>query len=202
MEGTETGTFNEMTTLSGIPLTSQQQIRLIDAYGGMGLWGGPEFQPHFACAWAWAGNTPFQWGKQVASHLGGTRNPLVVSWPRKIKAAGLRSQFAHVTDIAPTILEVAGIPAPKSVDGIEQMPLHGASFAQTFADGTARSHHTQQYFEIFGNRAMYKDGWIACSRLDRIPWKLDREAIARFGPGGNWDPDQDRWELYNLDEDF
>jgi arylsulfatase len=203
MEGTETGTFNEMTTLTGIPLTAAQQRQAIEAYGGINAWGGPEMQPHFACAWAWAGNTPFQWGKQVASHLGGTRDPMVVSWPKRIRDKGaVRSQFTHCTDIVPTLLDSAGIAAPRTVDGIEQMPMHGASFAGSFGDANAKSLHTQQYFEIFGNRAMYKDGWIAGSRLDRIPWKMDPKVMARFAPGSGWDPDKDHWELYHIDEDF
>jgi arylsulfatase len=159
MEGTETGTFNELTTITGIPLTADQQLKLIAAYGGIGAWGGPSTQPHFACGWAWAGNTPFRWGKQVASHFGGTRNPMVVSWPGRIKdKGGLRSQFAHVIDVVPTILEVAGIAAPARFNGIEQMPMHGVSFAYTFDDARAKERHAQQYFEIFGNRALYKDG--------------------------------------------
>src|SRR5437899_6254387 len=106
MEGTETGTFNELTTITGIPLNAEQQLKLMDAFGGIDAWGGPVMQPHFACAWAWAGNTPFQWGKQVASHFGGTRNPMVVSWPNHIKdKGGLRSQFSHVIDVAPTITD-------------------------------------------------------------------------------------------------
>ena len=191
MEGTETGTFNELTTITGIPLTAEQQMKLIDAYGGIDAWGGPVMQPHFACAWAWAGNTPFQWGKQVASHFGGTRNPMVVSWPKRIKdKGGLRSQFTHVIDVAPTILEVAGISAPKQVNGIEQMPMHGVSFAYTFDDASAKGRHTQQYFEIFGNRAMYKDGWIACARLDRVPWKTRSQDASRSSLPGKWDPEQ------------
>jgi arylsulfatase len=202
MEGTETGTFNELTTITGVPLTAEQQLKLIDAYGGIDAWGGPVMEPHFACAWAWAGNTPFQWGKQVASHFGGTRNPMVVAWPDRIKdKGGLRSQFTHVIDVAPTILEVAGIPVPRRFNGIEQMPMHGVSFGYTFGGVNAKERHTQQYFEIFGNRAMYKDGWIACARLDRIPWKMDPETIAKLLPG-KWDPAKDKWELYNIDEDF
>lgn len=202
MEGTETGTFNEITTITGIPLTPEEQLKLIDSYGGMDEWGGPVMQPHFSCAWAWAGNAPFQWGKQVASHFGGTRNPLVIKWPARIKDhGGLRTQFTHCIDVAPTILEVAGISAPERVDGIAQIPIHGTSFAYTFDEAEAKERHTQQYFEMFGNRAMYKDGWLACARLDRIPWKLDPETLERFAPG-NWDPDRDHWELYNLDTDF
>jgi arylsulfatase A-like enzyme len=203
MEGTETGTFNEMTTLNGIDLPPAVQLKLIEKYGGIGTWGGPDSQPHFSSAWAWAGNTPFQWGKQVASHLGGIRDPMVVSWPKRIKdKGGLRTQFTHVIDVAPTILDAAGIPQPRSVDGIAQMPMHGTSFVYTFDDAKAPSRHTQQYFEIFGNRAMYKDGWIACSRIDRSPWRLDPNQMKKVGPGSGWDPDKDKWELYNLDEDF
>ena len=202
MEGTENGTFNEIITLNGIPLTAEQQLKAIKAYGGLEKWGGPDMDPHYAAAWAWAGNTPFKWGKQVASHLGGIRNPMVVSWPKRIKnKRGLRSQFTHCTDIAPTILEAAGLPEPKEVNGVAQMPMHGVSFLSTFDDANAPSRHTQQYFEILGNRAMYKDGWIACWRPDRIPWKLDPPTLARFAPD-KWKPDDDKCELYNLDEDF
>jgi arylsulfatase len=202
MEGTETGTFNEITTITGIPLSPGQQLKLIDAYGGMDAWGGAVMQPHFSCAWAWAGNAPFRWGKQVASHFGGTRNPMVVSWPSRLKdRGGLRSQFTHVIDVAPTILEAAGITPPGRVDGIPQMPIHGTSFAYSFDDAKAPERHTQQYFEIFGKRALYKDGWIACARLDRIPWKVDPQTLARFAPG-RWDPDKDKWELYDSRSDF
>ena len=202
MEGTENGTFNEIITLNGIPLTADQQLKAIKAYGGLEKWGGPDMDPHYAAAWAWAGNTPFKWGKQVASHLGGIRDPMVVSWQKRIKdKGGLRSQFTHCTDVAPTILEAAGLPQPKEVNGVAQMPMHGVSFLSTFDDAKAPSRHTQQYFEILGNRAMYRDGWIACWRPDRIPWKLDPSTLARFAPD-KWNPDNDKCELYNLDEDF
>jgi len=202
MEGTETGSFNELTALNGIPLTTAQQLEAIKAYGGLAEWGGPRTDPHYAAAWAWAGNTPFQWGKQVASHLGGTRNGMVVAWPKRIHdAGGLRSQFTHVIDVAPTILEVAGIPAPAQVNGVAQMPLHGVSFAYSFDDATAPARHTQQYFEILGNRAMYRDGWMWSCRLPRIPWKLDPETLARFAPEV-WDPERDPCELYDLTHDF
>jgi arylsulfatase len=202
MEGTETGSFNEMTMLNGIPLTVAQQLEAIEAYGGLEVWGEPRTHPHYSAAWAWAGNTPFQWGKQVASHLGGIRAPMVISWPKRIKdKRGLRSQFIHVTDVVPTLLEVTGIPAPEQVNGIAQMPMHGVSFAPTFDDAEAPERHTQQYFEMFGNRAIYKDGWLASCRLSRTPWKVDPETVARFAPGA-WDPEQDACELYHLDEDF
>ena len=135
MEGTITGSFNELTMQNGIALTPEQQLSLIDQYGGLDAWGTDAFAPHYAAAWAWAGNTPFQWGKQVASHLGGTRNGMVVAWPQRITdAGGLRSQFAHCIDIGPTILEAAGIPEPKVVDGIDQKPMEGTSFLYSFED--------------------------------------------------------------------
>ena len=202
MEGTNTGSFNELTMQNGIPLTAEQQLALIQQYGGLPAWGGPDFDPHFTSAWAWAGNTPFQWGKQIASHFGGSRDPMVVSWPKRIRdKGGLRSQFTHLIDVVPTILEAANIPAPKFVNGIEQMPMHGVSFVYSFDDARAPERHAQQYFEIFANRAMYKDGWIASCKLDRIPWEADPKAMARFAPGV-WDPEKDVWELYNTLEDF
>lgn len=202
MEGTETGSFNEMTMQNGIALTPEQQLFLIGQYGGLEGWGGPTSEPHYAAAWAWAGNTPFQWGKQVASHLGGTRDGMVISYPKKITdKGGVRSQFTHLIDVAPTILEVAGIPVPNEVDGVKQMPMHGTSFAYTFNDPKAKERHTQQYFEVFGNRAMYKDGWWLACRTPRVPWKIDPATMARFAPG-KWDPDKDICELYNLNSDF
>jgi arylsulfatase len=203
MEGTTTGSFNEMTFLNGIVLEPKQQLALIEKYGGIEALGGPHTAPHVAAAWAWAGNTPFQWGKQMASHLGGTRDPMVVSWPNRIKSrGGLRSQFTHVIDIGPTILEAAGIPEPKVVDGIEQEPMDGVSFLHTFDDANAEERHTVQYFEVLGNRAIYKDGWWACSRLDKLPWDLSPQTMGKWGPGSNWDPDKDPWELYFLPDDF
>ncbi|HET9647742.1 MAG TPA: arylsulfatase [Microlunatus sp.] len=202
MEGTLTGSFNELTMQNGVPLTSEQQLALIEQHGGLESWGGPETAPHCSAAWAWAGNTPFQWGKQVASYLGGTRNPMVVHWPGRIAdRGGLRTQFTHVTDLGPTILEVAGVPAPVSVDGIEQSPLGGTSLAYTFDAAAAPERHTTQYFEIYGNRGIYADGWWAASMLPRIPWDATPATIARFAPQ-LFDPDQLEWELYYLPDDF
>ena len=203
LEGTTTGSFNEMTFLNGVVLDAEQQMKLIEQYGGIDALGGDHTAPHVAAAWAWAGNTPFQWGKQMASHLGGTRNPMVVAWPGKIEAGGaLRSQFTHCIDVGPTILEAAGIPQPKVVDGIEQEPMDGTSFHYTFDDPGADERHTVQYFEVIGARAIYKDGWWACARLDKAPWDLSPETLARFGPGSGWDPNEDGWELYYLPDDF
>jgi hypothetical protein len=158
--------------------------------------------PHYSTAWAWAGNTPFAWGKQVASHLGGTRDPLVIRWPERIaEPGGIRSQFTHVSDIGPLILDVAGIPQPTHVDGVEQQPMTGVTFADTFADADAPEGHTQQYFENFGNRAMYADGWWLSMRMPRVPWRLDPAMLKSFAPGV-WEPDKDPVELYYLPDDF
>ncbi|MGH8869882.1 MAG: arylsulfatase [Actinomycetes bacterium] len=202
MEGTVTGSFNELTMQNGIPLSDEMQLQLTERYGGTDAWGAESMAPHYAAAWAWAGNTPFQWGKQVGSHLGGTRNPMVVHWPERIAERGaLRPHWTHVIDVAPTILEVAGIPAPTAVDGIDQEPLHGVTFADSLTDAGAPEHHTQQYFETIGNRAMYKDGWWLAMRTPRIPWLLTPEALKPYAPWV-WDPDKGSAELYYLPDDF
>ena len=202
LEGTITGSFNELTMQNGIPLTPEQQIELVNRYGGKEVWGTALLDAHYSAAWAWAGNCPFQWGKQVASHLGGTRDGMVVAWPRRIKdAGGLRQQFTHVIDIGPTILEAAGLPAPDEVNGIVQEPMHGTSFVYSFDDKEAAERHTQQYFEIYGNRAMYKDGWWAACKLGRIPWDATPATVAKFAPNV-YDPEKDTWELYFLPNDF
>jgi arylsulfatase len=149
-------------------------------------------------------NTPFQWGKQMASHLGGTRDPMAVAWPTRIKPdRAVRSQFTHCIDVGPTILEAVGLPEPKAVDGIAQDPMDGTSFLYSFDSAAAPEQHTQQYFEMFGGRAMYRDGWWSASKPDRIPWDFSPATLSRFGPDSGWDPDRDcPWELYNLNEDF
>ena len=202
MEGTLSGTFNELTTMNGVPLTDEQQLQLVLKWGGLEAWGTELMSPHYSAAWAWASNTPFQWGKQVASHLGGTRDPMVVHWPERIKArGGLRSQFTHINDVGPTILEAAGLPQPTHINGVEQQPMHGTSFLYSLDDATAAERHTQQYFEVLGNRGMYKDGWWLSWMMPRIPWKLDPETLKRFAPGV-WDPESDPVELYYLPDDF
>ena len=185
-EGGLTGTFNETTALNALTESVEDQLQRLDE------WGGPMSYPHFHAGWAVATNTPFQWTKQVASHYGGTRNPLVVHWPDGIDARGeIRSQWHHVTDIAPTLMEAAGLPFPNSVKGVTQKPFEGVSLIYSFDASDAADRHTTQYFEMFGNRAIYDDGWVAATK-HRTPW-----ATAPDGP-----LDQDIWELYYVAEDF
>jgi len=204
LEGTITGSFNELTFLNGLVLDPEQQLKLIEEYGGLEALGGDHTAPHIAAAWAHAFNAPFKWGKQSASHLGGTRDPMVIAWPSRVKPdAAPRTQFTHVIDVAPTILGAAGIPEPKTVDGITQEPMDGTSFLYSLEDAGAPERHTTQYFEMFSSRGMYKDGWWAASRPDRLPWDLSPKTLARFGPDTDWDADRDvGWELYDLTTDF
>jgi len=202
MEGTFTGSFNETTFFNGVVLEPKEQLEIIKKFGGVEELGGEHTAPHYAAPWAHAGNTPFQWGKQMASHLGGTRNPMVVAWPDRIKAdKEIRTQFSHVIDVGPTILELVDLPVPEQVDGIEQQSMDGTSFAYTFDDADAEERHTVQYFENYGSRAIYKDGWWACAKLDKLPWDFTTETLKRFGPDV-YDPDKDVWELYYLPDDF
>jgi len=186
-EGGPVGSYNEMLALNGIVSDASSQLKHLDE------WGGPMTFPHYAVGWAHAGDTPFQWTKQVASHFGGTRNPLVIRWPARIKNAHgeILSQFSHVVDIAPTVLEAAGLPEPIMVNGAKQRPMDGVSLVYTFDDHKAKERHTTQYFEMFGNRAIYHDGWVAATRHS-IPW-----IVAKLPPF-----DQDKWELYNVEQDF
>ena len=186
-EGGPDGTYNEMLALNGVISDISSQLPHLED------WGGPNTFPHFSIGWAHAGNTPFQWTKQVASHFGGTRNPLVVHWPERIKPdSHVRSQFHHVIDVAPTVLEAAGIPQPTSVNGTKQYPMDGVSMLYTFDDPEAKDRRTTQYFEMFGNRAIYHDGWVAATRHS-IPWLMVPKLPAF---------DEDRWELYHVAEDF
>ena len=185
-EGGLTGTFNETTALNGIPVKVEDQIEKLDA------WGDETSYPHFQAGWAVATNTPFQWTKQVASHYGGTRNPLVVHWPNGFDSKGeVRSQWHHVTDIGPTMLDVAGVPFPTSVNGTVQKPFEGVSIRYAFDDAEAADQHTTQYFEMFGNRAIYQEGWVAAAK-HRTPW-----ASAPDGALAD-----DKWELYHVEQDF
>ena len=203
MEGTLTGSFNETTFFNGVVLDADQQMKIIEKFGGVEELGGFHTAPHFAAAWAHANNTPFQWGKQMASHRGGTVDPMVVAWPGRIKPdKTVRDQFTHCIDVVPTILELAGIPEPTKVDGIDQEPMDGTSFAYTLDDPAAAEQHTVQYFEMYGSRAIYKDGWWACAKLDKLPWDFSPATLKKFAPGGTWDPEQDQWELYYMPDDF
>ncbi len=185
-EGGPEGTYNEMMALNGIVGKADQMMDHIDE------WGGPTTFPHFAIGWAWASNTPFQWTKQVASHFGGTRNGMVMRWPNGFKAKGeIRSQFHHVVDVAPTALEAARIPQPKTVNGVAQRPMDGVSMLYSADDAKAAERRTTQYFEMFGNRGIYHDGWVACTRHS-IPWLM-----VPLPP-----LEDDVWELYHVDQDF
>ncbi|HLF30994.1 MAG TPA: arylsulfatase [Xanthomonadales bacterium] len=185
-EGKMTGLFNETSMFNGVPEPIELQLQQIDE------WGGPSTYPHYAAGWAIAGNTPFTWAKQVASSYGGTRNGMVIHWPKGIKAkAGMRSQWHHVVDIAPTILEAAGLPFPATVNGSKQKPFDGVSLAYTFDDAEAANRHLTQYFEIMGNRAIYHDGWLA-GTVHRAPWETTPRATF----------EADTWELYDTHTDF
>jgi arylsulfatase len=186
-EGGLEGTFSEIASLLGVQLGLESSINRIDEIGG------PTSEPHVPVGWAWAMNAPFQWTKQVASHFGGTRNPMVVHWPKGIRAKGeIRTQFHHVIDVVPTILEACKIPEPKEVNGILQKPIEGVSMLYSFDNAKAAERRTTQYFELATNRAIYHDGWIACSRYS-FPWET-----AVRGDGFVNAP----WELYNVAEDF
>jgi arylsulfatase A-like enzyme len=185
-EGGPEGTVNEMMALNGIVGKAEFMLPHLDT------WGGPTTYPHYAIGWAWATNTPFQWTKQVASHFGGTRNGMVMHWPKGIKAKGeVRSQFHHVIDVAPTALEAAKIPQPKAVDGITQRPMDGVSMLYSTDNAKAADTRTTQYFEMFGNRAIYHEGWVAATRHS-IPWLNVPLPPVK----------DDVWELYKVDDDF
>jgi arylsulfatase A-like enzyme len=185
-EGGMSGMFNEMTYFNGVTETVQDMLKHYDE------WGGPSTYPHMAAGWAVAGDTPFMWTKQIPSNYGGTRNGMIVSWPKRIKAAnGIRSGWHHVIDVAPTVLEAAGLPEPKSVNGTVQAPIEGVSMLYAFEKADAKSPHKTQYFEIMGNRGIYDDGWFA-GTIHRAPWEtVPRRKLQ-----------EDIWELYDTRADF
>ena len=190
-EGTLSGTPNQYTSYNGVlDFPIDEQLKFYDA------WGSAETYPHMAVAWSWAFDTPFMWTKQIASHFGGTRQGLAISWPNRIKdAGGVRHQFHHIIDIVPTILEATGVKAPQLVDGIKQKPIEGVSMAYTFdkANANAPTKHTTQYFEMIANRGIYHDGWYANTTPPHGPWILNAPLPA---------PKDYKWELYNLTEDY
>jgi arylsulfatase A-like enzyme len=193
VEGTLIGTPNEVAQFNGVEFPVEDQLKYF-----YDLWGSDQTYNHMAVPWNWAFDTPFSWAKQIASHFGGTRQGMCVSWPGHIKdAGGIRNQFHHVIDVAPTLLEVSGIPAPESVDGIKQAPIEGVSFAYTFDEknASAPSRHKTQYFEMIGDHAIYHEGWIASTKVVRPPWEV-------FGVV-NPDPlNNCTWELYDLTKDW
>jgi len=185
-EGLMKGMSSEMMYFNQVPESVPQ---MMEHYND---WGSPSTYPHFAAGWAVALDAPFTWTKQIASDFGGTRSGMVIRYPKKINTRGeIRDQFTHVIDIAPTIYELSGIPAPTMVNGIEQDPIEGTSLAYTFNDSQAPEEHTVQYFEIYGNRAIYEDGWLART-VHRPPWLYQPPHTLQ----------EDRWELYNTRDDF
>jgi len=185
-EGGANGMYSEMTYFNGVQETVEDMLKKYDK------WGGPETYPHMAAGWAVMFDTPFQWTKQVGSDHGGTKVGMAIRWPKGIKAnGGLRTQFAHVIDVAPTILEAAGLPEPKIVNGIEQRPMDGTSLVYSFNEASAAERHTTQYFEITGNRAIYNKGWYART-IHRAPWEPKPRRLLT----------EDIWELYYTPDDF
>jgi arylsulfatase A-like enzyme len=189
-EGTLQGAFNEMANFNGVPEieTPDFMVSKLDEFGGEGSYG------HYAVGWAWAMNSPYQWTKQVASHWGGTRNGVVVHWPAGIKEkGGIRNQFSHVIDIAPTVLEAAGLPEPTMVNGVMQSPYEGTSMLYSFNDAGAAERHETQYFEMFCNRGIYHKGWSAVTK-HRTPWEMKGGKLPAFN--------DDVWELYDGSKDW
>ena len=190
-EGTLVGTPNEVASLNGVNLPIEAGMKFYDA------WGSDQTYPHMAVGWTWAFDTPFSWTKQIASHWGGVRQGMAIAWPGHITdKGGIRNQFCHMIDVVPTILEVTGIRAPDTVDGIPQKPIEGVSFAYTFdkANANAPSRHHTQYFEMFGDHAIYHDGWIASTKVMRPPWVISG-AVSQ-------DPASFPYELYDLTHDW
>ncbi len=192
------GTISEQLAQNGIPTTIQQHLKALEEVGGLDALGGPKTDNMYHAGWAWAGGTPYKSTKLVGAHFGGTRNPMAVSWPKGIKAdATARPQFHHVIDVVPTIYEAVRITPPRVVNGFEQDAFDGVSMAYTFADAKAPGTRKTQFFDIMASRGVYHDGWFAGTLGPREPWVGGLPKGAR-----EWTPDKDRWELYNLDEDW
>ena len=194
----QSGSISELIAQNGIPSTVKQHIDALNALGGLDVLGSAKTDCMYHAGWGWAGSTPYKHTKLVASHFGGTRNPMAVRWPARIKPdATARPQFHHVNDIVPTIYEVVGITPPSVVNGIPQDPFDGTSLAYAFGDAKAPGRKRTQYFEVMGSRAIYHDGWMASAFGPRTPW------LPGLPPGiREWTPDKDQWELYNLEQDW
>jgi arylsulfatase A-like enzyme len=193
----QNGTISELLAQNGIPNTVDQQLAALDKIGGLEALGSPKTDSMYNAGWAWAGDTPFKYTKLIASHFGGTRNPMVISWPKGIKPdRAPRAQFSHVNDIVPTLYEVIGIKPPKVVDGYKQDPIDGVSLAYTFNDARAPGRKHIQYFDNNGSRAIYRDGWVAATFGPLVPWVPGAPGLAE------WDSAKDKWELYNITRDF
>ena len=189
-EGTLNGAFNEMANFNGMAALETPEFLL----SKMDELGSPSSYNHYSVGWAWATNAPFQWTKQVASHWGGTRNGTIVHWPNGIEEkGGLRSHFTHVIDVAPTILEAAGLPEPTFVNGVQQSPMEGTSMLYSLNEGDATERHDLQYFEMFANRGIYHKGWSAVTK-HRTPWVMVGGELPAF--------DDDVWELYDGNNDY
>jgi arylsulfatase A-like enzyme len=193
------GSISELLAQNNIPNTVEQQLTALDKLGGLEVLGSQKTDNMYHAGWAWAGSTPFRSTKLVAAHFGGTRNPMVVSWPKRVKPdQAIRNQFSHVVDIAPTIYEILGIHAPKVVNGFEQIKIDGTSLAYTFDSASAATQKKVQFFDNNGSRAIYKDGWMACAFGPLIPWNTPA-SVPRIA---NWDSATDEWELYRVKDDF
>jgi arylsulfatase A-like enzyme len=193
------GSISELLAQNGIVTTVEQQMAALDRLGGLAALGSPKVDNMYHAGWAWAGSTPFRSTKLVAAHFGGTRNPMVISWPRRITPDPvLRAQFHHVVDIAPTIYELLGIKPPKVVNGEKQIRIDGTSLAYTFTNATAPTRKREQFFDNNGSRAIYRDGWMASTFGPLKPWDTAGSVAAL----PKWDSAADRWELHKLDEDF
>ena len=193
----QNGSISELLAQNQIPNTVQQQIEALDKIGGLDALGGPKVDNMYHAGWAWAGDTPFHHTKLIASHFGGTRNPMAVSWPARIKPDKTpRSQFHHVNDIVPTLYEILGIKPPKVVDGFKQDPIDGTSMVYTFAGAKAPGRKRMQYFDNNGSRGIYHNGWYACTFGPLTPWLTVSPGLA------TWDSNTDVWELYDLKADF
>ena len=191
------GSVAELNSQNGIPSTIAEHIAVAEELGGLDAIGGPKMDNMYHSAWAWAGDSPFRYTKLVAADWGGTRTPMVISWPKRIKPDKTpRSQFTHVVDVVPTIYEILGIEPPKVVDGFEQDPIDGVSFAYTFDSPEAPERKETQYFDIMGSRGIYHDHWMASTFGPRTPW------VAQMPDLASWDPMQDEWQLYDTRTDF